>query len=349
MNMKVGILPLEEWPAPDQEMWQRAIEKGGLFDDMGPLAHLAVPTLGMIQSGYGKWLAWLGEALPEALAVPPAERLEFGRFITFIGSNAYLSPKSQHIYASNTLRLLYHCHRDKDWGVLWDVVMHLGRQADDYVSPRKDGRILSGNYVLAKALELAGPTAEATNFPRQRALLQRNGTLIAFLALVPLRRRTLTNLRLGESVVFDDDNILILTKPEINKTRTYWETLVPQSVAPVLRHYINETRRCLMARSGLDHDYLWVTKDGVPISGTAMGTLIRNQTRDLFGVPISPHLFRDIAATTLARTSPEAVGQIRALLNHSGHETAEKYYNHATAIEVGRNHARLIDSIRKGP
>ena len=348
MNTKSRILPLEEWPATDQEMWQRAIQQGGLFDDVGPLAHLAEPTLGMIQDGYGKWLTWLTETQREALALSPAERLEFGRFATFIESNAHLSPKSQHLYASNTLRLLYHCHCGKEWGPFWGAVKHLERQADDHVSPRKDGRILSGNYVLSKALELAGPIAEAANSPRQKALLQRNGTIIAFLALIPLRRRALTSLRIGESVVFDGDDIRIVIKPELNKTKTYWETLVPQSFGPVLRHYIDETRPCLMARSRLNHDFLWVTKDGAPISGTAMGRLIRNQTRDLFGVPISPHLFRDIAATTLARTSPEAVGHIRALLNHSGHETAERYYNHATALEVGRNHARLIDSIRKG-
>lgn len=348
MNTKSRILPLEEWPATDQEMWQRAIQQGGLFDDVGALSHLAEPTRGMIQSGYGKWLAWLSETQPEALALPPAERLQFERFVAFTEANAHLSPKSQHLYAANTLRLLYHCHPGKEWGPFWNVVKHLERQADEHVSPRKDGRILAGNFVLAKALELAGPIAEAANSPRQKALLQRNGTIIAFLALIPLRRRALTSLRLGESVVFDGDDIRIVTKPELNKTKTYWETLVPPSIAPALRHYIHETRHQLMARSGLDHDYLWVTKDGASISGTAMGTLIRNQTRDLFGVPISPHLFRDIAATTLARTSPEAVGHIRALLNHNGHETAEKYYNHATALEVGRNHARLIDSIRKG-
>jgi integrase len=111
---------------------------------------------------------------------------------------------------------------------------------------------------------------------------------------------------------------------------------------------MQQTRPALMTRGGYEHDYLWVTNRGAPISDTSMATLIRNQTRKLFGVPISPHLFRDIAATTMARTSPEAVGNIRSLLDHRGHETAEKYYNHATALEIGRNHAQLIDSIRQG-
>lgn len=340
MSAYVRIPRLAEWPASDREMWQRAIQQGGLFDDLGPLSHLATPTLGMIQAGYGKWLGWLTETQPEILALPPARRLELERFVIFIKAHAHLSPKTRHLYAANTLRLLCHCHPDREWGPFRRVLMHLERQAEDHVSRRKDGRILSGNYVLAKALELEGPAAAAASTPLQKALLQRNGTLIAFLTLIPIRRRALTSLRIDESVVFDGDDILIVTTPEMNKTKTYWETLVAPSITPVLRRYIHETRPRLMAGRGIDHTFLWVTKDGDPISGTAMGTLIRNQTRELFGVPISAHLFRDIAATTLARTSPEAVGHIRAPLSLRGHETAEKYYNHATAVEVGRNHAR---------
>ena len=348
MKSEVRILRVQEWPAVDQAMWTRAVEPGGLFDDVGPLAHLSEQTLGMIQSGYGKWLTWLAETQPEVLILPPADRPTPARLAAFAEAYAYLSPETLNLYTSNAVRLLRACHPDRDWTAINRVVMRLHREADNTVSHRKDGRILSGDHVLAKGLELAGPMAEAAVDKRQRALFQRNGTLIAFLALIPVRRRALVSLQIGTSVVFDGDDIRIVTTPEMTKTQVYWETLVPRQLEPALLHYIDETRPWLMARCRDAHDYLWVTKDGAPLTGTAMGTLLRNQTQKLFEATLSPHLFRDIAATTLARSSPVAVGHVRALLGHRGHLTAEKYYNHASSLEVGRNYARLIDGVRKG-
>lgn len=346
MIRTVRILSLEDWPAADQQMWRCAVQTGGLFDDIGPLSHLAEDTLGMLRSGYGTWLTWLAHVLPGALSEPPDQRLTIARYLEFIEANAHLSPKSQHLYASSALRVLAACYPTADWGPFRKIEFHLKQEADDYVSHRKDGRILSGQFVLAKSLELEA-AAETIASPLKKALQQRNGTLLAFLSLIPLRRRTLTSLRLGESILFEDGDIHIVTNPELTKTKTYWNTVVPEVLVPSLQRYVSETRPCLMARGGAEHDSLWVTKDGMPLTGTATGTLIRNLTQDLFGVVISPHLFRDIAATTLARISPEAVGHIRPLLGHNGHLTAEKYYNHATALEVGRTHASLIASLKK--
>ena|SRR6056297_326438 len=348
MSVNGRILSIEDWPPIDQQMWQRAIQNGGLLDEVGPLAHMAEPTRDMIKAGYGKWLAWLTEVQPASLSAHPADRIDLETFVGFIDSTTHLSPHTQHFYADTTLRLLSLCFPDHAWDPFKRIVRCLQRLAKNHVSHRKDGRILSGAHVLAKAQELESSANQNFGNDQQRALRQRNATLIAFLTLIPIRRRALSSLRLGESVVIDNDQILIQTAPDLNKTKTYWETLVPPSIAPLLRRYIQQTRPALMLRGDYDHDYLWVTNRGAPISGTSMGTLIRNQTRKLFDVPISPHLFRDIAATTMARTSPEAVGNIRPLLGHRGHETAEKYYNHATALEIGRNHAQLIDSIRQG-
>ena len=348
MSVNGRLLPIEDWPPSDKEMWQRAIQNGGLFDDVGPLAHMAAPTRGMIKAGYGKWLAWLTEIQPALLSAHPADRLDLETFAGFIEANVHLSPHTQHFYADTTLRLLSLCFPDRGWGPYKRIVRRLQQQAKAYVSHRKDGRILSGDYVLEKALELESSADQGIGNDQQRALRQRNGTILAFLSLIPIRRRALTSLRLGASVVVDDDDILIVTPPEMNKTKTYWETLVPTCIAPLLTRYIQQTRPALMLRGGSDHDYLWVTNRGAPITGTSMGTLVRNQTRKLLSVPVSPHLFRDIAATTMARTSPEAVGNIRSLLGHRGHETAEAYYNHATALEIGRNHAQLINNIRQG-
>lgn len=348
MSTETRILPFKDWPAPDQEMWHRATQQGGLFDDIGPLAHLAAPSQDMIERGYGKWLGWLSRIHPEALALSPADRIALETFLSFVEAMCDLSPPTQHFYAATTLRLLSRCHPERAWEPWRRIVRHLQRQADAHDSHRKDGRILSGAHVLKRAIELEASVSRDGINALQPALTQRNATIFAFLALIPLRRRALANLSIGTSVVRDGDDILIVTGPELTKTNTYWETLVPKPLAPLMERCIMQTRPWLMARCREDHGFLWVTKDGEPLTGSALGTMFRIQTPKIFGVALSPHLFRDIAATTLARTSPEAVGHLRALLGHRGHETAETYYNHANALEVGRCHARLIDNLKKG-
>ena len=55
----------------------------------------------------------------------------------------------------------------------------------------------------------------------------------------------------------------------------------------------------------------------------------------------------DCAATTLARRSPDAARLIRPILAHSNFLTAEQHYNHAQAIETGRDYAGLLSMLKK--
>jgi integrase len=60
------------------------------------------------------------------------------------------------------------------------------------------------------------------------------------------------------------------------------------------------------------------------------------------------HLFRDAAATTLARILPESARLIRPVLAHSGFQTAERHYIHAQTIEAGRDYAAVVQRLKKG-
>ena len=103
-----------------------------------------------------------------------------------------------------------------------------------------------------------------------------------------------------------------------------------------------------MARSGKSHDALWVGRMGDPLAYRAIAGQIPIVTERLLGVPISPHLFRDAAATTLARRSPKDARLIRPLLAHSSYGIAEKHYIHATAIEAGRDYAAIVAGLAGG-
>jgi integrase/recombinase XerD len=69
---------------------------------------------------------------------------------------------------------------------------------------------------------------------------------------------------------------------------------------------------------------------------------ISEATRRQLGVAVSPHLFRDAAATTMTSQSPRDARAIRDLLGHKGFDTVDKHYNHAKMIDASRHYARML-------
>jgi integrase/recombinase XerD len=56
---------------------------------------------------------------------------------------------------------------------------------------------------------------------------------------------------------------------------------------------------------------------------------ISRLTKEKFGKPINPHLFRDCAATSIALEDPAHLATTIAVLGHTSLKTSERSYNHA--------------------
>jgi len=170
--------------------------------------------------------------------------------------------------------------------------------------------------------------------------------MVAFLAMMPIRRRAFTGLTLGESLIVRDDALIVALPEDLTKTGVPWEAEVQEPAAGALRRYLEEARPFLMARRGLQHARLWVDRKGRPYREHQLGVRVAETTLKLTGRRIPPHLFRDAAATTLVRESPEAARLVRSVLAHSGFETSERHYIQARTIEVGRDYAKLLRKMR---
>ena len=70
-------------------------------------------------------------------------------------------------------------------------------------------------------------------------------------------------------------------------------------------------------------------------------------TLRLTGKRIPPHFFRDAAATTLTRESPEAARLIGPILGHTATGTAERHYIQARSIEAARDYADVLRRLRQ--
>lgn len=340
-------LALAKWPLEDRLMWQSLFESTSLLDDCGGLAHLRQTSIQVLEQAYCQWLGWLTAHDVEALHMAPVERATPERLIRWLDAFADARAMTRLIYLNGTLRVLRIAAPDADWGRQTRMLKKVRRLAQHGDPSRKHGRVLCSSVLLAAGISYAEVTSKLQPTPLERAARVQTGTMIALLAIMPLRCRTFRLLELGKSVHIEKTGILITVPGDLMKSGHPWEADVPEVVMPLLRRYLGEVRPWLMQRRGEKHDFLWVTQWGKPFQTGYLGARIAQATTKATGVRVSPHLFRDAAATTLARSSPESAKLIKPILAHRCLETAERHYIHAGSIDAGRTYAELIRERRK--
>jgi len=340
------VLRHDAWPAGDRLMWERLMQPGGPLDDRGALAHLRETSRQSLRAHYGRWLAWLGKTEPEAFAVDPPARVTVPRLQAWLEDLAHVRPMSRLCFVGDTIRVVKAASPERDWSQQDRLKAHLKRLAGRGDRGRKAGRILSSGVLFKAGHAHATSDAAQATTELQAMKCRRNGTMVAVLALMPMRRRAFANLRLGESVHLQGDQVLMSLPGELTKTGQPWEAAVPDAVCPLLLDYISEVRPWLMQRGGARHAVLWVGDRGAPFQEDHFGIMIAGITKRLTGVRVPPHFFRDAAATTLTRISPQGARLIRPVLAHSGFETAERHYIHAGSIEAGRDYAAILKTLK---
>ena len=90
---------------------------------------------------------------------------------------------------------------------------------------------------------------------------------------------------------------------------------------------------------------LWLTEQGRGISASHANRQITRHTAAAFGLPVSPHGFRDAVATTVAITAPEQIKLVTSLLGHRALGTAHRHYNLARGTEAALAWHQVPDSI----
>lgn len=344
MNRLVS-LPQAEWPNADRLMWSALFATGDLLDGTGDLVHLRDTSRAGLARCYGRWLAWLFESDPATRAEDPAFRATIERILGWIDALAAVAPPTRHTLVYGALHVLRVAAPEQEWRSHLRLLARLRRQSLSAQSSRKSGRILSSVVLFEAASKLTGPLADAATTPLNAALMRRDATVIGLLALLPIRLRSLSELQIGTSMLQSGEGLLVSLSGDMTKNGQVWEAGVAPPLLPLLQRYIEEVRPWLMARSKKQHAALWVGRMGEPLRYKAIADIVLRVTKRLTGVPVSPHLFRDAAATTLARQSPKDALLIRPILGHSSYGIAERHYNHAQGIEAGRDYAAVLSRL----
>jgi integrase len=336
------IVNIANWPAADRTAWQRAIERAGLFDDVGPASHWSAGSRKSVSYGYGRWIGFLRDAAPQSLMLAPHVRVTPDRVLPYIGllqgevASGAVFDYVKHLY--DAIRVMA---PDDDWSWLKRAVWRLERQI---VRRPKQHRVVLSHRLVALGLDLmdvADPVAE--RHPLQEPIRYRDGLIIALLALRPLRRRNIAMIRIGKHLQRVGFDYVLVFEPHETKTRRALEYRVPGRLTPYLVRYLAEVRPRF---PGADrHDGLWASAKGCPMTDVAIAERVGLMTEERFGHAINLHLFRDCAATTMADRAPEKILEVGGLLGDSDPRTVERHYNQATMLDAACRYQGMLDEI----
>ncbi len=168
----------------------------------------------------------------------------------------------------------------------------------------------------------------------------RDGLIIALLALIPLRRRTLAALRIGKHLVRSGDVWVLDIPAEDIKTKRPTEYPMSAELSERIDFYVNHIRP--QTPGAETHDYLWASSRSRPMGDRSIYNSVRRRTRKALGFPVNLHRFRRAAATFWSTRDPANVRGAKDLLGHASFATTEKYYVMAQSRIAGRALAGVV-------
>jgi len=91
-----------------------------------------------------------------------------------------------------------------------------------------------------------------------------------------------------------------------------------------------------MLLKGRTSQRLWISEVGGELGAEAVHDQIKKVTLRFVGKPVSPHLFRHCAATSIAEAAPELAHIIQYVLGHTTSVTSDHHYKRVTSLEASR-------------
>jgi integrase/recombinase XerD len=338
--------PVLLWPRSDQAAWANGKKPSGPFDPRNAGSSWSPATWRKIAAGYGFFLTWLdgrGELDPEAQAAQRLTRERLTAYLEFLKHRNLGHTIHNRIQElGNAMRILA---PDRDWTWIGRAASRL--RAETVPARDKPSRLRPLDELIAAGLALMDFAETEPGFsPRRRAILYRDGLMIAFLGFNPIRLRNFANIRLQEHLQ-EDFTVLAIPASEIKGRRRPHEAWIADLLRQKLLRYLQHHRLVLLKlRPQKSHtDHLWVSAEGTPLSEEGIYRRVAKATARS-GTRIGPHLFRSCAATTIAIRAPKDIHIITPVLDHSGPRVGERYYNMAGSIEAARAYTKAVDSLR---
>ena len=337
-------LPVAHWPQLDRERWRVALQAGGLFEPDKPASRWSPARRKIVVQAYGQWLAFLDRGGMLDPACGAADRATEARLRAFVTElQGRVAPASVSLMVGGLLRIFAALAPEGDWTMLGRVYSHLKQTA----APSRDkiSRLVAAGDLFELGIRLMQTCEDGPRHRTHIATQYRDGLIIALLICCPIRLKNLTELVIGQHLVFDGEAYgLQLTAAETKTGRPY-RAAIPTELTGYIGRYLEVIRPELQSIApGGAGGRLWLGRFGTPLGSAAIRVQIEQRTKTAFGRAVWPHLFRDCAVTELVDLAPEEIGVAADLLGHTGLQTTQKHYIHAQGMTA---HARVQEVIQR--
>ena len=335
-------LPFAAWPEADEKLWLDALETGDRFSGRGKAAHWSIASQNSIRYAYGRWLAYIDCEHPENFSGLPANRFTQAIIRQYVEKlQNEVSASTVFIYLDQLLCGIQAMLPDKDISQYQLILRSLRR---DIKPKAKHHRIVDSSRLFGLGLSLMDQAMPNTSRSIDKAIQYRDGLIIALLAARPIRRRTLTCISIAKQLQQVGGLYHLVFSANDTKNKKPVEYVLPELLTDYIDRYLKFYRLIFPASN--QHDGLWASAKGNPLSSSSIYVQILKRTKEAFGQSVNPHLFRDCAATTIATNKPDQVLVGAGLLGHSDLRAIHSHYIHAQTIKAGKAHQSTIAALR---
>ena len=335
-------LKVHEWPAADRLAWEAACKPSHRLTKGGSASHLAAVSQEDIARRYGLFLGFLrlhGSLKPVAGAAAHVTPANVEAYTTDLAGRVSSVTAWNCIYKLRRIAQLVAPEKDFSW------LRELENDLAFVMEPKsKFGRFVAPERSLAAGLALIEETRKFTAADFKRARGIRNGLMLALLTLCPGRRKNFATLEIGKTfkqvrgawwIIIPASKTKSKQRPEERPVATWLD--------PYIELYLTESRPVLLSGAEQETQMLWISSNTHrPMTVRKVGSLITQLTRETLGIPISPHLFRTAAVTTLAEAKGDMPHLASALLGHAHPRITEEHYNRASSINAATTYAEII-------
>ena len=260
--------------------------------------------------GYGRWLGWLAETGRLDPDAAPAARVTRERIAAYVGGAAADQRAAAPCWAASPIspRCCAGSRPSRTGAGCGAIQARLRARVGTAPQDRKRARLRSAHELLALGLQLMDSAATR---PRPvpapaRPAVPRRADDRSCSPTRPLRLANLVQLTLGRELVRRGEGLVARDPGRRHQDRRAARAALARGsgggAGDLSRHLAAAARP--RERSRLQA--LWLSNRGRGLSDQQVYSKIVAHTRTAFGQPVNPHLFRDAAATTIARDRPAA-------------------------------------------
>jgi integrase/recombinase XerD len=332
-----------DWPQRERLALEKGLRRGSLFTT-GEAAHWTPDTVDRRVRSYGTFL-FFSKSRGELIdGVRPAVRASGPLLEEFIEDlTARAAPVTIAITLAGIAAVVRIIDPEGDRTAVATAARYFARHAE----PVRDIReILVGASQLYHAGidRMRRVSDDAATDPRAAMIFQ-DGLMIAMTTAHPVRLKNLQSTRVA--VHFRRTS----SGPYRWRFDT-WETKnhkkieadMPASLTLFIDRWLDHVRPSLLRRQ--DHDGMWVTNHGDPMSRNTVYYRLCNATEEELGVRIYPHAIRHIAATSIAVSMPEKVRMTPFIL-YNDDRTAQQHYNVADQLSASCQYVQRLEVRRQ--